>query len=104
MLFDNPIKPPHDGRVVPLRRSVLTNLAAAETMNHRSYQRLFEPARYLGMRENRGCVFRQSPGGRMQSPQFRHYLRSGYDSSVIIRRNQIVPSNGSAYGSHFVDW
>src|SRR6266403_1846414 len=104
MLFDNPVKPPHDGSVVSLRRSVLPNLAAAETMNHRFYQRLFEPARHLGVRENRGCVFRQSPGGRMQPPQFRHYLRWGYNSSVIIRRNQIVPCNGFAYGSHFVEW
>src|SRR5204862_4801501 len=104
MIFDNSIKPPHDGSVVSLRRSVLPNLAAAETMNHRFYKRLFEPARHLGVRENRGCVFRQSPGGRMQPPQFRHDLRWGYNRSVIIRRNQIVPCNGSAYGSYFVEW
>jgi hypothetical protein len=75
MFFDNPMKPPHDRGVPSLRRSLLVNGAMAKALRHGFDQRLLESARHLGVRENRGCVFRQSRGGRVQPLQSRHRFR-----------------------------
>ena len=65
-------KPTHNDRVVSLRRPVLADLPAAESIDHCFDHRLLETARCLGMGDDFGRVFCQLRGRRVQPLEFCH--------------------------------
>src|SRR5215472_15410128 len=85
ILFDHPVKPAHDDRMLPLRETVFVSLAGGEAIDQDLDQRLFEASRCFSMGDNFRSSFCQQSSCRMELPQFFHRGWRRSDEQAIAR-------------------